>query len=170
VSMDKQSESEIKLLLNGEREGGVEYKLNQGKREDTAEGKYPSRSRLRKSSQYPNGTVEDINSRKNVEGGKGDDSFSKRDSKSSLRQSVLRTSGRNTYQEGEFSRGQFKLIDAEEAMLRAQGGSGGNSGRLGRFGLQRNSSGQRPDETVERSLKKKKSGRGRNNKYIKKNS
>jgi hypothetical protein len=66
-------------------------------------------------------------------------------------------------------RGQFKAIDAEEAV----GGSrtvGGHAGRYGRLGLQRNSTSQQVEELqADRRLQKKKSVKARR-RYIKKNS
>lgn len=49
-------------------------------------------------------------------------------------------------------------------------GPNGAPGRVGRFGLIRNSGLQLSEEIVERNLKKRKSGKGRNNRYIRKNS
>lgn len=96
--------------------------------------------------------------------------MSKRNSKTSLRQSVLRHSGRSPFQEGDFYRAQFKIIDAEEAAMaaRTQGGHFARSGKLG--GIQRNSNGQFSEEFLpDRKMIKKKSIKGKK-RYIKKNS
>lgn len=59
------------------------------------------------------------------------------------------------------------MIDADEAAVRGQGGQ---QGRVGRFGIPRNSSLLGSDlATINRSMHKKKSTRGRN-RYIRKNS
>lgn len=97
--------------------------------------------------------------------------MSKRDSKTSLRQSVLRHSGRSRFQEGDFYRAQFKIIDAEEAAAIAARTQGGHFARYGKLGgIQRNSNGQLSEEFLpDRKMMKKKSIKGKK-RYIKKNS
>jgi hypothetical protein len=95
-SVDKRTSADIKIMMGEERDVNQSRFNTNIKREDTSEPKN-GQSRVRNSSQIPN-SKDEANSRKNAEGGKAtDDSFSKRDSRSSLRQSVLKHSARSPF-------------------------------------------------------------------------